>query len=220
MLEFFRSPAVRLALAFVLATTVATTAMFGLVYLQIRAAEQRSNRLILEDEAAKSVDRTVDELKAAFEVRLTHDLRRIDYAALFERGRKVLFGNIDEMPAIPMDGKSHYVAASPVPAGRSPGAGHIRRTRAARRQRPGAGPKHAGNPSFRRIVQAPGDRHRPDAAAGAGDRRLFRAARIATPHRHSRHDRQNHEGRNAPASAGPSEERRDRQDFARRQPDA
>ncbi|HWZ05385.1 MAG TPA: sensor histidine kinase, partial [Bradyrhizobium sp.] len=93
MLEFFRSSAVRLALAFVLATTVATTAVFGLVYLQIRDANEARNRLILEDEAAKSVDRPVDELKAAFEVRMTHDLRRIDYAALFDRERKVLFGN-------------------------------------------------------------------------------------------------------------------------------
>jgi copper resistance protein D len=34
---------------------VATTAIFGLVYFQIKAADQRSNRVILEDEAAKSV---------------------------------------------------------------------------------------------------------------------------------------------------------------------
>jgi signal transduction histidine kinase len=114
MLEFFRSSAVRVALAFVLATTVATTAVFGLVYLQIGEANETRNRLILEDEAAKSVDRSVDELRYAFEVRLTHDLRRIDYAALFDADRKVMFGNIDALPAIPIDGKSHYVAASPV----------------------------------------------------------------------------------------------------------
>ncbi|MGZ5873344.1 MAG: ATP-binding protein [Bradyrhizobium sp.] len=114
MLEFFRSSAVRVALAFVLATTVATTAVFGLVYLQIREANETRNRLILEDEAAKSVDHSVDELRYAFEVRLTHDLRRIDYAALFGADRKVMFGNIDALPAIPIDGKSHYVAASPV----------------------------------------------------------------------------------------------------------
>jgi signal transduction histidine kinase len=117
MLEFFRSSAVRVALAFVFAMTVATTAIFGLVYLQIRAADERSNRLILEDEAAKSVNHSVDELKYAFEVRLTHDLRRLDYAALFDQGHKVMFGNVDELPAIPLDGKSHFVAASRVPGG-------------------------------------------------------------------------------------------------------
>src|SRR6202034_4802317 len=117
MLEFFRSSAVRFAIAFVFATTVATTAIFGLVYFQIKAADQKSNRVILEDEAAKSVDHSVDELKYAFEVRLTHDLRRLDYAALFGADRKVMFGNIEELPAIPLDGKSHFVAASPVPGG-------------------------------------------------------------------------------------------------------
>ena len=113
MLEFFRSSAVRVALAFVLATTVATTAVFGLVYLQIREANEARNRLILEDEAARGVNYSIDELKYAFEVRLTHDLRRVDYAALFDPNRKVMFGNIDELPAIPVDGKSHYIAAPP-----------------------------------------------------------------------------------------------------------
>jgi len=114
MLEFFRSSAVRVALAFVLATTAATTAVFGLVYLQIREANETRNRVILEDEAAKSVSLPVDALKTAFEVRLTHDLRRVDYAALFNADRKVMFGNIDTLPAIPVDGKAHYVTASPV----------------------------------------------------------------------------------------------------------
>jgi len=117
MPEFFRSSAVRVAIGFVVATVVATTAIFGLVYFQIKAADQRSNRLILEDEAAKSVNHSIDELKYAFEARLTHDLRRLDYAALFGADHKVMFGNIDELPAIALDGKSHFVAASPVPGG-------------------------------------------------------------------------------------------------------
>src|ERR1039457_6816810 len=100
MHEFFRSSAVRVALAFVLATTVATTAVFALVYFQIREANEARNRLILEDEAAKSVNRSIDELRYAFEVRMTHDLRRLDYAALFGADRKILFGNIDVLPAI------------------------------------------------------------------------------------------------------------------------
>src|SRR4029077_21144448 len=117
MLEFFRSAAVRLALAFVLVTTVATTAVFGLVYLQIREANEKRNRLILEDEAAKSADRSIDELRNAFEVRLTHDLRRIDYAALFGRDRKVMFGNIEMLPAIALHVKVHVSAAAPAGGG-------------------------------------------------------------------------------------------------------
>jgi signal transduction histidine kinase len=42
-------------------------------------------------------------------------LRRLDYAALFGADRKVMFGNIDALPAIALDGKSHFVAASRVP---------------------------------------------------------------------------------------------------------
>jgi len=115
MLEFFRSSAVRVALAFVLVTTAATTAIFGLVYFQIGEANEARNRLILETEAATSVNRSVDELRTAFEVRLTNDLRRIDYAALFDADHKFMFGNVDALPAIPVDGKSHFIAAAHVP---------------------------------------------------------------------------------------------------------
>jgi signal transduction histidine kinase len=115
MLEFFRSSAVRVALVFVLVTTVATTAVFGLVYFQIGEANEARNRLILETEAAKSVNRSVDELRTAFEVRLTNDLRRIDYAALFDENHKFMFGNIDALPTIPIDGKSHFIPATHVP---------------------------------------------------------------------------------------------------------
>lgn len=117
MLEFLRSSAVRVALALGLATAIVTTGVFALVYLQIRAADEKSNRAILEDEAAKSVNHSIEELRAAFKVRLTHDLRRLDYAALFAPGGRHLFGNIDELPPIPMDGKSHFIAAFQVPGG-------------------------------------------------------------------------------------------------------
>src|ERR1700744_4868580 len=115
ILEFFRSSAVRVALAFVLVTIVATTVVFGLVYFRIGEANEARNRIILETEAAKSVNRSVEELRSAFDVRLTNDLRRIDYAALFDSTRKIMFGSIDALPAIPVDGKAHYVAATHVP---------------------------------------------------------------------------------------------------------
>jgi signal transduction histidine kinase len=115
MLDFFRSSAVRVALAFVLVTTVATTAVFALVYFRIGEANEARNRLILETEAAKSVNRPVEELRAAFEVRLTNDLRRIDYAALFDANHKFMFGNIEALLPIPLDGTSHFIAAAHVP---------------------------------------------------------------------------------------------------------
>jgi signal transduction histidine kinase len=108
MLEFFRSSAVRVALAFVLVTTAATMAVFVLVYFQIRDANEARNRLIIETEAAKSYNRPVDELKAAIELRLTQDIRRIDFAALFDSNRKFMFGNIEKLPDMPVDGIAHY----------------------------------------------------------------------------------------------------------------
>ena len=115
MLEFLRSSAFRVALGFVLVTTAATTAVFALVYFRIGETGEARNRLILETEAAKSVNRTVEELRTAFEVRLTNDLRRIDYAALFDADHKFMFGNIHALPPIPVDGKSHFIAAAHVP---------------------------------------------------------------------------------------------------------
>jgi signal transduction histidine kinase len=111
MLELLRSSALRVALTFAFATIVATTAIFGLVYWQIKAADEKSNRLILEDEAAKSIDHPVEELRRAFELRLTHDLRRLDFAALFASDHRAMFGNIEQLPAIPLDGKSHFAAS-------------------------------------------------------------------------------------------------------------
>lgn len=110
MLDFLRSSAVRVALAVGLATIVATTGIFAVIYLQIRAADETFNRAILEDQVAKSANQSVGELREAFEVRLTHDLRRLDYAALFGADRKAMFGNVDEIPPIPLDGKAHIVA--------------------------------------------------------------------------------------------------------------
>jgi signal transduction histidine kinase len=155
MFEFFRSSAVRVALAFVLVTTVATTAIFGLVYFRIGEANEARNRLILETEAAKSVDRPVDELRNAFDVRLTNDLRRIDYAALFDSNHKVMFGNIDVLPPIAVDGKAHYVAATHVPGSDN----RLEPTIFVARQRPDGNIMLLGRSlletlAFRRIVQS------------------------------------------------------------------
>jgi hypothetical protein len=129
MLEFLRSSAVRVALAFVLVTTVATTAVFVLVYFQIREANEARNRLIIETEAAKSDNRPVGELKAAIELRLTQDIRRVDFAALFDSNRKFMFGNIEKLPDMPIDGTAHYFDGIPRDDGSLEPAIFVARTR-------------------------------------------------------------------------------------------
>lgn len=113
--EVLRSSAFRVALAFTLAMTAATSLIFGFVYLRIVTSDEASVRLILVDEATKSANDTDAELKNALDLRLTRDLRRLDYVALFDPDGKLLFGNIDKMPSIRVDGKSHFVAAARAP---------------------------------------------------------------------------------------------------------
>src|ERR1700684_2458158 len=227
MLEFFRSSAVRVALAFLLITTAATTAWFGLVYFRIGEANEARNRLILETEAAKSANRSVDELRSAFEVRLTNDLRRIDYAALFDSHHKFMFGNIDVLLPIPVDGTSHFIAATHVP-------GSINQLEPAifvARERPDGTVMLLGRSlletlAFRRIVQSalvaglapllllalairaffarrsarpPPPTHRAPARAPPPP---LPPPLAAPPHRHSRRHRPHHEGGHGFAPAG------------------
>jgi hypothetical protein len=138
----------------VLVTTVATTAVFALVYFRIGEANEARNRLILETEAARSINRSVEELRAAFDVRLTNDLRRIDYVALFDANHNFMFGNIDTLPPIPVDGKSHFIAATRVPGSDN----RLEPTIFVARQRPDGTVMLLGRSlletlAFRRIVQ-------------------------------------------------------------------
>jgi signal transduction histidine kinase len=115
-LELFRSTAFRLAVAFALATTIATAAVFVLVYLEISTSDVARLRVVLVDEAAKGITESDDELRRALELRLTRDLRRLDYVALFVADGTKLYGNIDKLPDIPIDGKA-YLVAEARPAG-------------------------------------------------------------------------------------------------------
>jgi hypothetical protein len=133
MLELFRSTAFRLAVAFALATTAATAAVFALVYLEISTSDVARLRLVLVDEASKGVNESDDDLKRALELRLTRDLRRLDYVALFRADGTLAYGNIEKIPDIAVDGEAHYVAAARPPGaaeGRSEPALFVARRRA------------------------------------------------------------------------------------------
>src|SRR5258708_31630701 len=64
---------------------------------------------ILVDEAAKSVDESQADLRKALELRLTRDIRRLDFVALIDPKGELIFGNVPFMPRIPMDAKAHFV---------------------------------------------------------------------------------------------------------------
>ena len=64
---------------------------------------------VLVDEAAKSDGDSEDSLRQALKLRLTRDIRRLDYVALFDAGGEELFGNVPALPAMPIDGRAHFV---------------------------------------------------------------------------------------------------------------
>jgi signal transduction histidine kinase len=110
--DFIRSSALRLAFAFAIAMAVASSLVFGLVYLRITAVSEARVRVILEDEAKKGAEYSDEGIRNAVTQRLTRDLRRLDYVALFSASGSLLIGNIDRV-AIPADGKSHFFAVAP-----------------------------------------------------------------------------------------------------------
>ena len=65
---------------------------------------------VLVDEAARSVDESADDLRKALELRLTRDIRRLDFVALIDPQGEVIFGNVPFMPRIPIDAKAHLVS--------------------------------------------------------------------------------------------------------------
>jgi signal transduction histidine kinase len=108
-LEVFKAQAFRLALGFALAISVATAAAFAFIYWQVSSADVQQVGAVLVDEAAKSVDESETDLRRALELRLTRDIRRLDFVALIDQKGEVIFGNVPFMPRIPIDAKAHLV---------------------------------------------------------------------------------------------------------------
>ena len=113
--DAFRSSAFRATFAFALATTVATLVIFGFVYLQITTLDEDRVRAVMVEEASKGADYSEAELERALELRLTRDLRRLDYVALFDSAGNLRLGNVTGLPDIPVDGKSHLIANERLP---------------------------------------------------------------------------------------------------------
>src|ERR1700722_2020876 len=108
-LEVFQARAFRLALGFALTISVATAAAFAFIYWQVSSADMERVGAILVDEASKTVDESEADLRRALELRLTRDIRRLDFVALLDPKGQMIFGNVPSMPHIPTDAKAHFV---------------------------------------------------------------------------------------------------------------
>ena len=64
---------------------------------------------VLVDEAARSEGDSEEGLRRALELRLTRDIRRLDYVAVFDASGAKIFGDVAAMPPIPIDGAARIV---------------------------------------------------------------------------------------------------------------
>ncbi len=102
----------RLALAFALAISAATIAAFALIYLAVSRENVSRISIILVNEARLNADAPDDRLRAALDVRLTREIRRIDYLALFDAKGALTFGNIARLPPIKTNGRAYFRSAA------------------------------------------------------------------------------------------------------------
>ena len=113
MIGLVRSNAFRIALAFACGLTVTTYVVFAVVDWQLYRSNVALVRLVLEDEAAKALPDSSDQLRRRLQLRLTQDLRHLDYVGFYDPTGKLIFGNVAGLPKIPPDGKAHLVHAAP-----------------------------------------------------------------------------------------------------------
>src|SRR5271155_2721114 len=114
-LEVFNARAFRLALAFALAIALATTTGFAFIYWQVYSGDMQVAGAILVDEAAKSEGDSQADLRRALQLRLTRDIHRLDFVALFDPDGALVLGNVPGMPSIPIDGRAHVIQEQLLP---------------------------------------------------------------------------------------------------------
>lgn len=113
--ELFGTATFRLAVFFALAVSVSMAAVFLFIYWQVATFDVKRLDAVLVEEAARAMTQPEDRLKRELELRFTTDLRRLDYAALFDNTGKLQYGNVATMPKdLPIDGAAHLVEARPL----------------------------------------------------------------------------------------------------------
>jgi len=107
--RLIRSSALRIALAFALAVTTTTYAVFALVYVGFDSSNKALARGVLEDEVRGTLDSSTDRLKARLRLRLTQDIRHLDYVGLYDKAGRLVLGNVAPGLTVPRDGKAHLM---------------------------------------------------------------------------------------------------------------
>jgi signal transduction histidine kinase len=108
--NLWRNRTFRLAIVFALAVTAAVALVLALIQSQVvRRDTNRLNRVLVA-EVADVVDRPLPQLQREVELRLTRDVRTLDFAALFDADGKLIAGNVAKLPLnLPIDGAGHVL---------------------------------------------------------------------------------------------------------------
>ena len=113
MIRLIRSNAFRVAFAFAAGLTITTYVVFAIVDWRFYRLNVVLVRSVLQDEIVKALNDPTDRLRHRLELRLTQDLRHLEYVGLYDRSGAPTFGNIAGGLPVPIDGKAHLVRMSP-----------------------------------------------------------------------------------------------------------
>lgn len=113
MLSVIRSSPFKIALVFACAVTVTSYLVLALVYLHVYSSNVLSVRSVLEDEIVKAQNAPIERLRQQLSLRLTQDLRHLDYVGLYDKNGQLTFGNVAPDLHIPRDGQAHLLYTQP-----------------------------------------------------------------------------------------------------------
>jgi signal transduction histidine kinase len=113
--EVARSAAFRLAAGFACAFAASTLLLFAFIYWQTAVYETGRIDSFIARLAVQAARAPPEQLMWTVGTRLSNDLHRLTFAALFDRGGRPVAGNLSAVPAgLPMDGLAH-AATAPLP---------------------------------------------------------------------------------------------------------
>ncbi len=113
--RLLRSTAFRIALAFAVTVALTTTLVFGAAYTGFYRSSVALLRTVLRDEVSKAHLLPTSQLRAQLALRLTQDLRHLDYVGLYDPQGARVYGNVPDAITVPADAQPRLLHDVPSP---------------------------------------------------------------------------------------------------------
>lgn len=108
--DFLRTSTFRMAGSFAIVFALSAAILFAFIYWQTALHETARIDRFLVNDAAIIARKSPGDVRRSVSLRVTADLHRITYAALFDRQGTRVVGNLATIPAdLPIDGRAHPV---------------------------------------------------------------------------------------------------------------